>query len=268
MRRSRIGSAQEVGLAAKKKNDNAAAGAQVEAAPDPRQALPAGEASWGKVLADLKSVMASQEAPAEPKSLDLFEAMVHIAFGEGLPCGIGQEAERRIRRNFVDRNEFRVTEAYEVEDLLRDLPIPNLFARCLWVRETVGPIYNDQNGLELGFLRDLGVGDRATFFQRLPSMPPSVVAWLNNLLTMEELLFSDKSILRAQQRLGMDPKDAKAARFVDEARALLKPFGHLPITVGKDEAPNKAGLAKPNAGHALCPACCLVRLGPPAKQRR
>lgn len=255
-------------MAAKKKNDKAAAGAAVEVAPDPRKALPAGEASWSSALADLKAVMASLEVPAEPGHLDLFEAMLHIAFGEGLPCGIGQEAARRIRTSFVDRNEFRVTEAYEVEDLLRDLPIPNLFARCLWVRETVGHIYNDQNGLELGFLRDLGVGDRATFFQRLPSMPPSVVAWINNLLTIEELVFSDKSILRAQQRLGMEPKDGKAAKFVDEVRAMLKPFGHLPVTVGKDEARNKAGLARPNQQHALCPACCLVRLGPPAKQRR
>ena len=255
-------------MAAKKKNEKAAAVPAVEAAPDPRLALPAGAPSWDTVLADLKAVLASVAAPAEPQNLDLFEAMVHIAFGEGLSCGIGQEAARRIRTSFVDRNEFRVTEAYEVEDLLRDLPIPDLFARCLWVRETVGQIYSDQNGLDMAFLRNMGVGDRATFFQRLPSMPASVVAWVNNLLTVEELVFSDKSILRAQQRLGMDPKDGKAAKFVDEVRAMLKPFGHLPITVGKDEAPNKAGLAKPNMGHALCPACNLIRLGPPAKQRR
>jgi hypothetical protein len=77
-----------------------------------------------------------------------------LYFADGLPCGYGQEARRRIAEGFVDRNEFRVTEAFEVEDLLRDLPIPNLFDRCLAVRDSIAQIYNDQNGVNLGFLRD------------------------------------------------------------------------------------------------------------------
>lgn len=206
---------------------------------------------------------ANAAASANPLAqLDLVEALLHIYFADGLPCGYGQEARRRINEGFVDRNEFRVTEAFEVEDLLRDLPIPNLFDRCLHVRDSVAQIYNDQNGVNLGFLRDVGVGDRNMFFQRIPALQPHVVTFLGNLLTLEELVFSDKSTLRAQQRLGLDPKDTAANQFLNEVRALLKPYGHLPLEVG----PNLAN-HKPNLKHPLSPACLLVRLAPSGRRR-
>lgn len=249
-------------MTAKKKSRKDEAAGDVVAVQDPREALPQTAASWKLVLVELERVLASVPKPAEPKKGDLVEAMLHIYFADGLPCGYGQEARRRIAESFVDRNEFRVTEAYEVEDLLRDLPIPNLFDRCLWVRESVAQTYNDQNGVNLDFLRELGIADRNNFFQRSPALRPHVATFLANLLTIEDLCFSDKSTLRSQQRLGMDPKDAVANEFVSTVRTLLQPYGHLPLEVGPHE-----GGGKPNLGHTLSPACWLVRLLPSSKKR-
>lgn len=249
-------------MTAKKKTRKDDAETAVEAAPDPREPLPQNAASWKLVLDDLRTVLADIPAPAEPKRAELVEAMLHIYFADGLPCGYGQEARRRLAESFVDRNEFRVTEAFEVEDLLRDLQIPNLFDRCLWVRESVAQIYNDQNGVNLDFLRDAGVGDRGNFFARTPSLRPHVVTFLNNLLTVDELCFSDKSLARVQQKLGMDPKDAAVNTFLSELRTMLAPYGHLPLEVG----PHLAG-GKVNLKHKLSPACCMVRLLPAGKKR-
>jgi hypothetical protein len=204
---------------------------------------------------------AAKESEALPQ-LDLVDAMLHIYFADGLPCGFGQEVRRRIQDSFVDRNEFRVTEAFEVEDLLRDLAIPDLFDRCLAVRDSVAQVYNDQNGVSLAFLREASISDRNTFFQRVPALQPHVVNFLTNLLTIEDLCFSEKSTLRAQQRIGLDPKDAGANKFLDRVRALLKPYGHLPLDVGPNLPTHK-----PNLTHTLSPACILVRLGPPGKKR-
>lgn len=234
----------------------------VEAPPDPRAALPQDAASQALVLGELATVVADLDVPPAPQPLDLLEAMLHVYFADGLPCGYGQEARRRIAESFVDRNEFRVTEAYEVEDLLRDLQIPNLFDRCLCVRDSVAQIYNDQNGVQLGFLREASISDRNGFFQRIPALQGHVVTFLNNLLTLEELAFSDKSTLRAQQKLGLDPKDPTAAAFVAEVRRLLAPFGQLPLEVGR-HLPS----GKPNLKHPLSPACILVRLLPGSKRR-
>ncbi|MBL8748522.1 MAG: hypothetical protein JNK78_05130 [Planctomycetes bacterium] len=264
-----------------------------DAPPDLREHLPPTPANLQLVLSELEKVLADvpipelvavpvpppppppavpgQPAPPPPPppppvmalpQLDLVDAMLHIYFADGMPCGYGQEARRRINEAFVDRNEFRVTEAFEVEDLLRDLQIPNLFDRCLAVRESIAQIYNDQNGVNLAFLREAGISDRNTFFQRVPSLQPHVVAFLGNVLTLEDLCFSEKSTLRAQQRLGLDPKDSAAVKFVDQLRAHLKPYGRLPLEVGAD-LPS----GKPNLKHPLSPACVLVRLAPSGKRR-
>jgi hypothetical protein len=247
------------GLVAKKKSKDDTSAA---APPDPREALPPEPASWNLVLAGLKAVLADLAPPAEPQAPDFVECLLHIYFADGLPCGYGQEVRRRIAESFVDRNEFRVTEAYEVEDLLRDLPIPGLFERCLAVRESVAQIYNDQNGVNLAFLRDAGISDRNTFFQRVPAVRPHVATFLSNLLTLDEIVFSDKSTLRAQQRIGIEAKDTVAQNLITEARQLLKPWGHLPLQVGK-HLPS----GKPNLTHVLSPACLLVRLAPAGKKR-
>ena len=212
----------------------------------------------------------AEQKPAKPKEpivrlpqLDYIDALLHMYFAHGLPCGYGQEVRRRIEESFVDRNEFRVTEAFEVEELLRDLEIPDLFDRCLAVRESIAQVYNDQNGVHLTFLRDAGVSDRSNFFQRVPAIQHHVAVFLNNMLAIEELCFSDKSTLRAQQRLGLDAKIPAVAKFVDELRACLKPYGHVPVSVGPD-----GSNGKPNLKHTLSPACILARLAPVVKPKR
>jgi len=235
---------------------------QVESPPDPREPLAPTVANLKAALVELDKVLQDLPTPTEPKPLDLVDALLHISFADGLPCGYGQEARRRIAESFVDRNEFRVTEAFEVEDMLRDLPIPQLFDRCLAVRDSVTQIYGDQNGVQLGFLREAGISDRNMFFQRIPAMQPHCVTFLTNLLTFEELCFSDKSTLRAQQRLGIDSKDGPANDFLNSLRATLKPYGHLPIDVGPHLSSRK-----PNLKHTLSPACLLLRLAPAGKRR-
>ncbi len=237
-----------------------------EAPPDPRAALAPTAEHFEATLKALKAVLADLPPPPAPvdgqplPKLDLVDAVLHIYFADGMPCGYGQEARRRIAEGFVDRNEFRVTEAFEVEDLLRDMPIPRLFDRCLAVRDSVAQIYNDQNGVNLGFLRDAGIGDRNTFFQRVPALQSHVVHFLTTLLNLEEVVFSDKSTVRAQQRLGWE--GAASNKFVDEVRALLKPYACLPLDVGAQLAGKK-----PNLTHPLSPACLLACLAPAGKRR-
>ncbi|HEX6811017.1 MAG TPA: hypothetical protein VF384_05270 [Planctomycetota bacterium] len=250
-------------MATKKKSKTTDA---VAAPPDPREHLEPTPANLAQIVDSLKAVLADIPVPAAgPDPLppvDLVEAMLHGFFADGVACGYGQEARRRLTAGFVDRNEFRVTEAFEVEDMLRDLQIPQLFERCLAVRDSVSQVYNDQNGVSLVFLREAGVSERSTFFQRVPAIQPHVALFLVNLLTVEELFFSEKSTLRAQQRFGLDPKDAAAEKFIAEVRALLKPYGRVPLEVG----PDLPG-GKPNLKHTLSPACLLARLGPAGKRR-
>jgi hypothetical protein len=222
----------------------------------------AGDGTSAEKPADVK--------PAKPKEpilrlpqLDYIDALLHMYFSQGLPCGYGQEVRRRIEANFVDRNEFRVTEAFEVEEMLSDLEIPNLFDRCLAVRESIAQVYNDQNGVHLTFLRDATISDRNNFFQRVPAVQHHVQVFLTHMLAIEEMCFSEKSTVRAQQRLALDPKSPAVAKFIDELRACLKPYGHVPVLIGSE-----GSNGKPNLKHKLSPACILARLAPFVKPKR
>ena len=131
------------------------------------------------------------------------------------------------------------------------------------MRESVAQVYNDQNGVHLTFLRDAGISERSNFYQRVPALQHHVVVFLNHMLAIEEVCFSEKSTARAQQRLGLDPKDSAVAKFVDELRACMKPYGHVPVSIGPH---GKNG--KPNLKHKLSPACILARLAPFVKPKR
>jgi len=246
-------------LATKKKTRKKAAA--VAEPPDLRAYLPPTDANLKKILADAEALLKGVPAPEQPAPGDLVHAVMHIVLADGLPCGYGQEAIRRIETEYVDRNEFRVTEAYEVAELLDDLEIPDLFERCLELHEIVAQIYNDQNSVSLDYLREAGVSDRNNFFARLPALTPKVTQFVVNLLSFEECLFSDRSTLRVRTRLGLDPKSATIDKFFAALTEDLKPYGHLPLDVGKLRADRRVPKEP-----ALCAACLVERLGPRSKK--
>ncbi len=237
-------------LAAKKKSRGKAA---VSAPPDPREALPPTAANCKRVTEEVLEVVRSLTPPEEPRGGDLVAALMHFILAEGLPCGYGQLALQRMEQGFVDRNELRVTEAFEVEDLLSDLQIPDLFARCTAVRDTIGQIYNDQNGVTLEFLRETTVTDRGHFFVRVPAITPPMQEFLVQLMLFEECLFSPRSTVRVQQRLGLDPTASHVVTMVGTLAEALAPFGHLPFAVGPDSD-------KVRTKPVLSPALSVVRL--------
>ncbi len=225
---------------------------------DPREALPATDANLRSTLDALRQLATTLPKPEAPVQLDLVHALLHIIFAEGLPCGYGQEAVRRIEESFVDRNEFRVTEAFEVADLLADLEIPDIFARCVVVRDNVNQIYNDQNAVTLDFLREATIADRTNFFHRLPAIHSKLAKFLSNVLSFEEAVFSEKSTQRVMQRLGFDPAAKAPQEFFAEVRTLFAPFGHLPLAVAP---PGKLVLTP-----TLSPLCLVLRLAPSGKR--
>lgn len=247
-------------MAVKKTTKKRAKGKKAAAPPDIRAHLEPSPANLSAVLTAVAGSLTNVKAPAEPASGDLVEAALHIIFARGVSCGIGQECRRRLEAAFVDRNEFRLTEAYEIENLLADLEIPKLFDRCLQARDVLAEVYDDQNAISLEFLREASVTDRNMFFQRVPAMRAEVCHFVVSLMTFEEILFSERSTLRLQQRMGLDPKSNKVNEFVVELRQMIRPFGHIPLEVGPHQ---KDGV--PISEPALSAASSVVRLAPPSR---
>ncbi len=227
---------------------------------DPRAHLAPTDKHLSETLEQVRAALDKLPKPAEARRGDLVQVLMHIVLCEGLPCGVGQEAVRRIEHGFVDRNEFRITEAFEVEDLLADLQIPDAFDRCKIVRDAVAQIYNDQNSVTLEFLREAGVGDRQNFFNRVPAIPAKIAKYLGHVMSFEEAIFAaEKPGPRILQRIGLE--GAAGEKFVLELRQLLAPFGYLPFKVGPD-APPREMHAKPHATPVLSAGCLVLRLAP------
>ena len=149
---------------------------KVASGPDlgPRTPLKRTPANAKKLLADVTTTLGNLNRPEEPDGGDLVSAMMHIIFAEGLPCGYGQEVLHRFEAAFVDRNELRVTEAFEMVELLEDLEIPDLFERCASARHAIAEVYDDQNGVSLEYLREATLTDIKHMFMRMPSITRAV----------------------------------------------------------------------------------------------
>jgi hypothetical protein len=246
----------------KKKSDAGSAAAATGAA-DLSERLTPTPAHLEQTLTEMQAVLAGIPAPEEPVPTDYVQVTLHLVLGKGVPCGIGQEALRRVLEEFVDLNEVRVTEAYEIEELLEDLGIPDTFDRCLQARDVVAQIYNDQNGVSLEFLREATVSDRNNFFQRVAAFDPDLTAELNHVLSWDEIAFSPRSTQRVQTRLNLEPKDAKVESFVARLREMLAPYGHIPIGVTEPRTSHKPVLEP-----VLSPLGLLLRVSPPLKGKR
>ena len=229
---------------------------------DPREHVPPKPAALKKTIAAIEQGLSAIEQPAEPVRSDLVDAMIHIQICDGYPCGLGQEALRRIESTFVDRNEFRVTEAFESAATFADFDLPDQFERCKAIQESIGQVYNDQNGVTLDFLREAAISERKNFFARVPAVSPYVARFICNYVDFEEILFSDRSTQRVQVRLGLDPKAEHVANALDELRVLFGPYGHLPLEVGPGPTDRT-----PVLDPVLSPACLLIRLAPIGKRK-
>ena len=248
-------------MAARKKTTKKAATAVKVA--DPHAAIKPTPAALKDTLSAIEGIVKTLEAPAEPAVGDLVYAMMHYFFADGLADGYGQEVVHRLEEGCVDRNEFRVTEAFEVAEQLEDLQIPDLFDRCMAVREAVSQVYNDQNGVSLDLLREATISERNQFFQRVPALTPGATHYIVTLLSFEECIFSPRSTVRVQTRLGLDPKSSAVQKFFADLKELLDPWGHIPMVIGP-QAKNGKVVMTPE----LTPASLLVRLGPPAKGKK
>lgn len=247
----------------KKASKKSAKAAEPETPPDLREHREPTPANLKLTLQELDEVLKDLPQPEEPKEGDLVNALMHFEFCRELPAGFGQECVRRIETEFVDRNEFRVTEAFEIEELMVDLDMPEVFERCLAVHNSVQQIYNDQNSVSLAFMREASITDRNHFFGRVPAIRPEAQHFLVSFLGWEEICISARSSLRTQQRFGLDPKAKAVSEFIDEVRQRFAPWGQLPIQI----APG-APKGKVHTKHDLSPAEILLRLAPPMKKGR
>ena len=116
------------------------------------------------------------------------------------------EAVKRLVEAFPDWNEFRISDPLEFVEILEDLDIDNLYYRCERVLDFINDVYQDQNGVDLEFLRESDSEDRLTILDRYVSLGPALAHFLAlGIQGFEGVLFH-YSWARVVQRLGIVPR--------------------------------------------------------------
>jgi len=121
----------------------------------------------------------------------------------GNPSGACMEAVRRLLETFPDWNEFRISDAIEFHELLEDLGLKDLYDRCERVLDFINDVYQDQNQVDLEFLRDLPPEDRLQILDRYTSLGPPLAHFLALSLQGFEGVLFHYSLARVAQRVGL-----------------------------------------------------------------
>ncbi|MAE78119.1 MAG: hypothetical protein CMJ85_14750 [Planctomycetes bacterium] len=142
----------------------------------------------------------------------------------GNSARVSFDAMVRLRKSFSEWNEFRVSEAYEFLEVLEDINVIEPYDHCEKVLEFVNEIYQDQNAVDLEFLRDLDAVDRLIALNRYRSLGPALSHYMAlGLQGFDGILFH-YSWSRVVQRVGIVPRAGSPKALV---ASLAEVFGAL-----------------------------------------
>ena len=183
----------------------------------PKKATPKGiQESLSKVLGRCPT------PPAKEKGFTLVEIGIFSIFAIGRTSAKdAAEATKRVVKAFPDWNEFRISDAFELVEILEDLKIDTLFDRCEQVLEFVNEVYNDQNFVDLEYLRELPVDDRLALLGRFQSIPASMTHYLALAIQDFEGFLFHYSWARVVQRVGVVPRSGSPKKIVSAAARIF-----------------------------------------------
>ncbi|HHI80533.1 MAG TPA: hypothetical protein ENK02_11190 [Planctomycetes bacterium] len=191
----------------------------------------------------------------ELKGLSLVQLGMYCIFAIGGNAPrVCLEAVKRLVDAFPDWNEFRISDPLEFMEILEGLEIDNLYNRCERVLEFINDVYQDQNEVDLEFLRDCDSEDRLTILDRYVSLGPALAHYLAlGIQGFEGVLFH-YSWARVVQRLGNVPRSGSPKTLVASFAKVFKGKDLVSAQVNLIDLGEEICLSKNQA----CRSCYLV----------
>jgi hypothetical protein len=191
----------------------------------------------------------------ELKGLPLVHLGMYCVFAVGgNPPKVCLEAVKRLVEAFPDWNEFRISDPLEFVEILEDLKIENLYHRCERVLDFINDVYQDQNGVDLEFLRESDSEDRLTILDRYVSLGPALAHFLAlGIQGFEGVLFH-YSWARVVQRLGIVPRSGSPKTLVASLEKVFRGKDIVTAQVNLIDLGEEICLSK----NQSCRTCYLV----------
>lgn len=164
-------------------------------------------------LNQLFGLLKKGHEPAEPEPRPVLEQFIYGLCREGATRELADRAFARLNGHFFDWNEVRVSSPREIEEVLGDLPEPEVRAERLvnFLQE----VFEKKFSFDLEELHKKGLKDAAKQLAKYQASNDYVVAWVVQNSLGGHAIPLDLPTLRAARRLGLidcDPDDLEAAR--------------------------------------------------------
>ncbi len=209
-----------------------------------------------KLVAVLNQYMGKVPRPPQkksPKTVVETGIFAILAIG-GNAAGECMDAVHRLLEAFPDWNEFRISDAIEFYELLAETKIDNLYDRCQRILDFVNDVYQDQNAVDLEFLRDLEPQDRLQILDRYPSLGPPLAYFIALSLQNYEGVLFNYSWARVAQRVGLVPRSGSPKVLTASLEKALKGLDSVSAQINMLELGEEVCHSK----NPLCRSCYLV----------
>ena len=167
---------------------------------------------------------------------------------------IALDATKRSVEAFPNWNEFRISDAFEFLEFLEDLQIEDLYDRCEQVLEFVDEVYQDQNHVDLEYLREQSPEERLGALNRYQSLGPALAQYLALALQDFEGILFHYSWARVVQRVGIVPRSGSPKILMQSLGKVFKGEDLLSLQVNLIQVGEVICLRK----NQQCKSCYLV----------
>lgn len=223
--------------------------------------MPKKEKQVRDILKTLKSTYGGPDQLDEPRPL---EQLILLLLSQGVDVKKARTAMRRLRSEYVDWNEVRVTGVYELQGVLKPLGTRRALARAQQLQELLDTVYNRFNKLNLDFLYNPGSDPELTrkkerFHGYLADRSPALAAMMTIHGSQRSDLAVGAGIPKVVQRFGWI--DGKSAT-VPKARKALQELVDEKERVGVQWRLYLLLEETCRPRDPLCPECNLRRVCP------
>ena len=206
-----------------------------------------------KVITQLKK---KYDTPGRRESLPVLEQLILAVLSDGTTTAKADAIFHRLKANYFDWNEVRVSAVVELQEHLRDLPDPE--QRAARLKGCLKFIFETTYGFELESLQKTPMKEVAKKFERMPGVTEYMVARVVRDGLGGTAMPLDTAAVRVLTRLGIiDEKttpqvlSASLARQIQRSRNFE--FCHLLSELGADTCVEVEPRCKPCVLIADCP---------------
>jgi endonuclease-3 len=201
------------------------------------------------------------DTPGRREPTSVLEAMIFAILADGTTTSKADAAFQRLKSNYFDWNEVRVSALVELQDQLSDLPDPE--PRAARLKGCLRFIFESTYGFDLEQLKKIPMKEMATRFAKMPGASDYLISRVIRDGLGGTAMPLDSSAVRVLSRLGIidertppEALSASLARQIPRARSFE--FCHLLDELGADVCVEN---------EPRCKQCCLVDDCPTGQKR-